>query len=104
MARKLAAGPFSDPEVLILASLAGGDKHGYAIMLDVLRFSGVEVGPGTLYSAITRLVDMGLIEPCEASARRRPYRLTSAGGQHLQNQLAKMRSLANFGLKRLRAV
>ena len=48
MARKLTAGPFSDPELLILASLAEGQKHGYAIMTDVLAFADVELGPGTL--------------------------------------------------------
>jgi DNA-binding PadR family transcriptional regulator len=104
MARKLTAGPFSDPELLILASLAEGQKHGYAIMIDVLRFADVELGPGTLYSAITRLVEMGWIEPGEPSGRQRPYRLTPAGGQHLQNQLGKMRRLASIGLKRLRTV
>jgi DNA-binding PadR family transcriptional regulator len=102
MARKLTAGPFSDPELLILASLADGQKHGYAIMIDVLTFADVELGPGTLYSAITRLVDMGWIEPCEASGRQRPYRLTPTGGRHLETQLSKMRRLANLGMKRLR--
>ena len=43
MARKLTAGPFSDPELLILASLAEGQKHGYAIMTDVLTFADVEL-------------------------------------------------------------
>jgi DNA-binding PadR family transcriptional regulator len=104
MARKLTAGPFSDPELLILASLAEGRKHGYAIMTDVLTFSDVELGPGTLYAAITRLVEMGWIEPCEPSGRQRPYQLTPSGGRHLQTQLAKMRDLARIGLKRLRAI
>jgi DNA-binding PadR family transcriptional regulator len=104
MARKLTAGPFSDPELLILASLAEGQKHGYAIMTDVLTFADVELGPGTLYSAITRLVEMGWIEPCQPSGRQRPYQLTPAGGRHLQTQLAKMRHLAKIGLKRLRVI
>jgi DNA-binding PadR family transcriptional regulator len=104
MARKLTAGPFSDPELLILASLAEGQKHGYAIMTDVLTFAEVELGPGTLYSAITRLVEMGWIEPCQPSGRQRPYKITPAGGLHLQTQLAKMRHLAKIGLKRLRVI
>lgn len=102
MARKLTAGPFSDPELLILASLADGQKHGYAIMIDVLTFADVQLGPGTLYSAITRLVEMGWIDPCEASGRQRPYRLTAAGSRHLQTQLARMLRLAKLGMKRLR--
>ena len=99
---KAHSGPFSDPELLILASLAESQKHGYAIMTDVLTFADVELGPGTLYSAITRLVEMGWIEPCQPSGRQRPYKLTPAGGRHLQTQLAKMRHLAEIGLKRLR--
>jgi len=42
----------SDPTILILASLADGDKHGYAIMEDIQVFAGIRLGPGTLYGAI----------------------------------------------------
>src|ERR1041385_46156 len=102
MARKSIGGPASDPEVLILSSLAAGPKHGYAIMLDVSRFSGIELGPGTLYSAIARLVENGWIEPEEAQGQQRPYRLTSPGLLHLQAQLDRMCHVANLGLRRLR--
>jgi DNA-binding PadR family transcriptional regulator len=104
MARKTAAGPASDPELLILSSLAGGPKHGYAMMQEIVAFGGVELGPGTLYTAITRLVDQGWIEPVEASGRQRPYRITPAGLDYLRAQLEKMRQLASFGLRRLRTV
>ena len=46
MARKPKSGPASDPELLILASLASGPKHGYAIMGDIDSFVGVTLGPG----------------------------------------------------------
>ena len=104
MARKLTTGPFSDPELLILSSLAKGQKHGYAMMIDIRTFADVDLGPGTLYSAITRLVEMGWIEPCAATGRQRPYRLTPHGLRHLQTQLEKMRHLANLGLRRLREI
>jgi DNA-binding PadR family transcriptional regulator len=104
MARKMTVGPASDPELLILSSLAGGSKHGYAIMQEIAAFAGVELGPGTLYTAITRLVDEGWIEPAEASGRQRPYRLTPGGLDYLRGQLEKMRQLASFGLRRLRTV
>ena len=94
----------SDPELLILSSLAGGPKHGYAIMQEIAGFAGVELGPGTLYTAITRLVDEGWIEPLEASSRQRPYQLTPGGLDYLRRQLEKMRQLASFGLRRLRTV
>ena len=79
MARKPKAGPASDPELLILASLASGPKHGYAIMGDVAAFAGVSLGPGTLYTAITRLVEKELIAPESSPGRQRPYRLTAEG-------------------------
>ena len=69
MARKSTSGPASDPEMLILSSLAGGPKHGYAMMQDVSTFAGVTLGPGTLYTAITRLMDENWIEAVEASGR-----------------------------------
>jgi DNA-binding PadR family transcriptional regulator len=104
MARKMTVGPAADPELLILSSLAGGPRHGYAMMQEIAVFSGIELGPGTLYTAITRLVDEGWIEPVEASGRQRPYQLTPAGLDYLRGQLEKMRQLASFGLRKLRTV
>jgi DNA-binding PadR family transcriptional regulator len=102
MARKPRTGPASDPELLILASLASGPKHGYAIMGDVLNFAGVSLGPGTLYTAITRLVEKDLIAPESSPGRQRPYRLTAEGAAALSEQLAGMRRIATLGLRRLR--
>ncbi len=104
MARKTASGPATDPELLILSSLAGGPKHGYAIMQDISVFAGVDLGPGTLYTAITRLMEQQCIEPLEASGRQRPYRITHAGVDYLRAQLETMRRLAGRGLRRLRTV
>lgn len=102
MARKPKAGPASDPELLILASLASGSKHGYAIMSDVAEFAGVQLGPGTLYTAITRLVERKLITPQASAGRQRPYRLTGQGAALLTDQLKEMRRVAAVGLTRLR--
>lgn len=103
MARKPRNGPASDPELLILASLAAGPKHGYAIMTDVDSFAGVKLGPGTLYTAITRLVEKQLIAPEAGDGRQRPYRLTTQGGAALASLLGDMRRIATVGLARLRA-
>jgi DNA-binding PadR family transcriptional regulator len=62
-----------DPALLIMISLASGPKHGHAMMRDVEGFAGVHMGPGTLYGALTRLDDSGLVEPMAAQGRRRPY-------------------------------
>lgn len=104
MARKMISGPAADPELLILSSLAGGPKHGYAIKQDVAIFAALNLGPGTLYTAITRLIDQGRIEPLKSSGRQRPYRITPAGLDYLRAQLETMRRLANYGLRRLQTV
>ena len=94
----------SDPTLLVLASLAGGDKHGYAMMEDIQRFAGVRLGPGTLYGAITRLEQRGWICPVKSSAedRRQPYTLQPEGRQHLEEQLYGLNHVVKTGLKRLR--
>ncbi|HTW67510.1 MAG TPA: helix-turn-helix transcriptional regulator [Bryobacteraceae bacterium] len=95
----------SDPNLLVLASLAEGEKHGYAIMEDVERFAGVRLGPGTLYGAITRLEQRGWIRPVKSAAdRRQPYGLTAEGRRHLEEQLSGLNKIVKTGLKRLRTV
>jgi DNA-binding PadR family transcriptional regulator len=101
MARKPRTGPAADPELLILASLASGPNHGYAIMSDIETFADVRIGPGTLYTAITRLVEKKLIVPESSVGRQRPYRLTAAGAAMLAGLLKDMRRVATVGLKRL---
>jgi DNA-binding PadR family transcriptional regulator len=102
MARKPRTGPAADPEMLILMSLADGAKHGYAIMGDVEDATGTRLGPGTLYTAIARLVERKLIAPDGAAGRQRPYRITAAGTMLLNEQLTEMRRIAALGLRRLR--
>jgi hypothetical protein len=102
MARKPANGPASDPELLILSSLASGPNHGYGMMNDIETFAEVTLGAGTLYTAITRLVEKKLIAPVSSSGRQRPYRLTALGAASLAEQLKNMRRVATVGLARLR--
>src|ERR1700734_2037717 len=91
----------NDPPVLILTSLADGAKHGHALSRDIEGFAGVVLGPGTLYGAITRLEERGLIEPLESDDRRRPYRITAAGSAALADVVNDMRRLADIGASRL---
>ena len=82
-------GRYSDPGLLILSSLAGGPKHGYAMMEDIHAFSG------------TRLERRGWVEALPSEERRRPYRITGEGLHALQEQLRTMRRIVTVGLDRL---
>lgn len=93
-------------QVLVMTSLAGGAKHGYAIMQDVESFHGAKLGPGTLYGALTRLQEDGLIEarpsdPSVSGPRRKPFALTELGRVRLAEALDEYRLIANVGLGRL---
>ena len=96
-------GRLAEPAMLVLISLAAGDKHGYAIMQDVEALCGVRLGPGTLYVVLPRLEGRGWIEALPSDDRRRPYRLTSAGAAALREQLVGLSWLASTGLRRLAA-
>jgi DNA-binding PadR family transcriptional regulator len=74
----------------ILLALADGEKHGYAIMLEVENFTqgAVNMGPGTLYGSTKRMLDAGLIresserpDPDMDDQRRRYYVLTHLAGR-----------------------
>ena len=94
-------GRFAEPALLILVSLSEGPKHGYAIMADVEAGTSRPMGPGTLYAALARLEERGLIEPLSPVERRRPYRLTAVGARVLAEQLNDLARFAQLGLKRL---
>ena len=85
--------------LLILASLADADRHGYAIRKDVAARSGGEVrlGSTTLYRLLGQLLDDGLIEearsrpaPALDDERRRYFRLTAAGRRALAAELRRL--------------
>ncbi len=94
-------GRFAEPALLILVSLSDGPKHGYAIMTDVEAGTGRPLGPGTLYAALARLEERGLIEALAPVERRRPYRLTGVGQTVLSEQLQQLSDFASLGLQRL---
>lgn len=94
-------GRFSEPALFILASLAGGPKHGYAMVEDIASLSGTRPRVTTLYAALARLEQRGLVQSLPAEERRRPYRLTPAGAAMLRAQLRGMESFASAGLARL---
>jgi DNA-binding PadR family transcriptional regulator len=95
----MAGKPLSLPVLHIMLALADGARHGYAIKQEVERRTegAIRVGPGTLYEAIQRLEEGGLIEEMPAprqadlsngqEAQRRYYRLTDRGWTTLQREL-----------------
>jgi len=95
------SGYYSDPPLLVLASLANGPKHGHAMIEDIAGICGTHLGPGTLYGAIARLEQQGWIEPLPPEDRRRPYRITAEGLRVLRAKLATLAQFAQAGLKRL---
>ena len=95
------AGHFSDPQFLVLASLAEGAKHGHAMLADIEAMSGSRLGPGTLYGAIARLERAGWIEPLAMEQRRRPYRLTEAGHAAFSAKLATLQRIVSVGGERV---
>lgn len=92
----------SDPGLLLLISLAAGPKHGHAMLLDVERFAGLRLGPGTLYGALSRLEEDGAVEPLPEQGRRRPYRLTDRGRRRLAERLGSLQRTVAAGLARVR--
>jgi DNA-binding PadR family transcriptional regulator len=98
--------PLSEATFLILASLTTA-KHGYAIMQDVSAWSGgkTKFGPGTLYGAITKLLDQKLIQRAGDSPpgdeRRKTYLLTATGRRLVELECDRLESIARLGRKLL---
>jgi DNA-binding PadR family transcriptional regulator len=89
---------------LILVSLAGSPKHGYALIKDIEEFGGVKLGPGTLYGALAKLERAGLVEALPEQDRRHPYQITMAGREHLRERLSEAARIAQLGLGRMGSV
>ena len=86
----------------ILLALAGGERHGYAIMQEVEQISEGQVvmGPGTLYGSIKRMLAVGLIvetgerpDSLLGDQRRRYYKLTSLGSGVLAAESRRLERL-----------
>ena len=88
-------------QILVLTALAAEPLHGHRIRFEVEDLSGRPVGPGTLYGAISRLEDDGLIRALPPEERRKPYEITDAGRRHLVNEIAKSRAFVRLAEQRL---
>jgi DNA-binding PadR family transcriptional regulator len=84
----------------VLLALAGGERHGYGILKDVLEHTAGEVrlGPGTLYGTLQRLMESGWVAEApargrQADERRRYYRITTAGRRALEGEVDRLDTL-----------
>lgn len=101
--------PLRAPTFFILLSLVPGMKHGYAILKDVAALSddSVVLSTGTLYEALGRLLEQGLVvrvagdDLSTAGPPRKAYRLTSAGRQVLEAETNRMDHLVTLARQRL---
>ena len=94
--------PLTEATTFIMLSLADEPKHGYAIMRDVEALSEgrVALSTGTLYGALSRLLDQGWIARWEGETKkdtpgrpRKTYTLTRVGRCVLQAEIARLRSV-----------
>ncbi|GAA3451891.1 PadR family transcriptional regulator [Dactylosporangium matsuzakiense] len=101
--------PLREPTFLILTALAGEPMHGYGLIAEVAQLSDgrIALRPGTLYGALDRLVDAGLVavdrEETVDGRLRRYYRLTEPGGEILTAETERMRRNVKAATTRLRA-
>lgn len=91
--------PLTPPVFHILLALADEERHGYAIMQDVARQTNdaLQLGPGTLYGCLKRMLAAGLVEESEERAdpeqhdeRRRYYRMTALGRKTVRAEAGRL--------------
>jgi DNA-binding PadR family transcriptional regulator len=86
--------------VHVLLALAGGERHGYAILKDVQLNVGssLRFGPGTIYGTLNRLMEAGWVEEVappgtDGDHRRRYYRMTRDGREALKTEVDRLGAL-----------
>jgi DNA-binding PadR family transcriptional regulator len=90
--------PLQEPTLYILLSLRSGEKHGYAILKEVAELSKgqLKLSTGTLYGALYRLLDQGIVEQIslhDGPRGKKTYRLTQSGLEVLNAEMNRMRKL-----------
>lgn len=100
-------GEVREPTFLILTALAGGTLHGYGIIqaVEALSDGRVTLRPGTLYGALDRLAESGLVvvdgEGVEQGRFRRYYKLTGAGAELLAAEAERLAANVRQARERL---
>lgn len=101
--------PLTEATFFILLSMARARRHGYAILKDVAELSGerIHLSTGTLYGALSRLLEQGWIErldseePDESGRPRKEYALTDLGRRILAAETRRLESLVALARRRL---
>ena len=98
--------PLTEPVLLILLSLAEQPRHGYSILQDIEKVSSgrVKLSTGTLYGALSRLLEDGWIEQFdedESPRGRKAYRLSTGGRRNLLLEVERMRQLTKLASLRI---
>ena len=103
--RTVRAAQVTPAEFHILLALVDADRHGYAVMQQVSAESNgtVQLGPGTLYGAIKRLLEYGYIREVESrvdpaldDSRRKYYRLTTTGRAAVSAEAGRLASVVKL--------
>jgi DNA-binding PadR family transcriptional regulator len=91
--------PLTPPVFHILLALADQERHGYGIMQDVARQTNeaLQLGPGTLYGCLKRMLAAGLVEESDErpdteldDQRRRYYRMTPLGQRVAREEVQRL--------------
>jgi PadR family transcriptional regulator PadR len=97
-----------EPTFMVLAALANGPKHGYALIkeTDELSHGRVHLKVGTLYAALDRLQEEGLVttsgEEIVDGRHRRYFSLTESGSSELEAEIVRMEQNAHEARLRIR--
>ena len=99
--------PLTPAVFYILLALVGGERHGYDIMHQVATDSGerMQMGPGTLYGSIDRMMEAGLVSPSRTSldGRRIYYKITDHGRTILKAEAKRLKDAVSLAQKRITA-
>ena len=104
--------PLTPPVFHILLAMADEERHGYAIMQDVARQTSdaLQLGPGTLYGCLKRMLAAGLVEEAEErepdaneqyDERRRYYRMTALGRTTVRAEASRLAGAVSAAKARL---
>lgn len=102
--------PLTPPVFHILLSLAGEERHGYGIMQDVAQQTdgALQLGPGTLYGCLKRMLTAGLVEESEErpvteldDERRRYYRMTAFGRRVVRAEAQRLAGAVTVAMAKL---